>query len=291
MKAFTPFKNEETSSLWGAIFCIEAAIIIIINVTTIITFSTNKRVFGRAVYMLINLSVLDMLCGCSILFTTLNNTPNIFGRNVDILRINPILETVTLFCIAASGLGVLAVAADRAFATLAPFHYRATNHRYYATIVGINWCFSLVLAVIQYFTPSEYIYILLHVYIVLMSIALVTLITLYTIIFVKVRSQGQLSNRDDQTAHQREKSLAYTLMIVTFCSLLTWVPIGIVVIINQTTTVEISVHLSACALSIQISNSLINPLIYAFKMRDFREALLRLFCRCSFRIHPNNATS
>jgi len=288
LRFLVPLASKQTNYIWGSIYGIEATLIIIINAITILTFSTNKNVFNRAVYMLINLSVADMLFGCSIFFTTLNNTPNIFGRNVDTLKINSILETLTLFCLAASGLGVLVVAADRAFATLAPFHYRATNRRYYATIIGIDWCSCLCVALTHYFIPSKYVNILLYCYIGTILGFLFTIITLYTMIFIKVRSQGQLSNRNNQIAQQRERSLAYTLMIVTFCSLLTWVPIGIVVIINQTTTVEISVHVTACALLIQISNSFINPVIYAFRMKDFRKASLKLLCKCPSLIHPNN---
>jgi len=180
------------------------------------------------------------------------------------------------------------VAADRAFATLAPFYYRSLDHQYFATVIGMGWCFCLGVGLAHYFTPSEYVNILLYVYAVAILAGLVTIITLYTIIFIKVRSQGQLSNRNDEVAQQLERSLAYTLMIVTFCSLLTWVPLGVVFVLHRTTTVEIPVHVSASALLIQISNSFINHVIYAFRMKEFRKASIRLLCKCYSLIHPSH---
>lgn len=248
----------ENAHIWLSIYCTEAACIIAINIITIITFSKKRRYFGQAVFMLVNISVSDMLYGCSITILclyVLSGTSQ--GKH-------SLLVALISFCVTASGTSVVVVAVDRVFATFLPFRYRSLNYQYYAIVLGFNWALCLAFAICHYVTPTKNAHILAYFYTVVILLSLVVIIISYTAIYIKVRSQGQLSNRNAQAAQLRDRNMAYTLMIVTLCSLLTWLPLGLVFLVHQRTTIKVPSKVSFCAVLVQASNSFINPIILCF---------------------------
>jgi len=283
-------KNED--HIWSSIFCVEAAWIIAINIITILTFSTNNRVFSRAVNMLINLSIADMLYGFSILVLCMymllvpTATPD---DTLKFLRVRNILIAILLSCAFFCGTSLFVVAVDRVFATFFPFRYRVVKKQYYFTVAGINFSLCLGLIIGHLVTPSKYAYIYENLYGLIIGFSLIGILTSYIAIYIKVRSQGQLSNMDAQAAQLRERNMAYTAMIVTLCSLLTWLPLGLIVVVHYRTNVHVTVEISFCTIVVQVSNSFLNPVIYAFRMRHFRKALLKLLYSCvRYRINPMN---
>jgi len=282
---FVQFKGED---VWLGIFCIEAVWIIAINIITIITFSTNRRIFSRAIYMIINLSVSDMLYGCSVLvffgysLLDLNNSQE--------KQVKSIFVALMLFTVIASGTSVALVAIDRFFATFFPFRYYTANYQYGTAVLGINWFLCLSLAIIHYLTPSKKAKILLGFYASLIVFSLAVIVVSYTTILIKVRSKGQTINRLSTSAVQiRDRKLAYTSMLVTFSSLLAWLPIGVVFLLYLRTSIHVPIEISGCAVIVQTSNSFLNPVIYTFRMTHFKEALFKLFCKCErYRIRPVN---
>jgi len=278
-----PFEQDE-SFIWIAVYCIEAAFIMIINIITIIIFVKCKTYFGRAVYMLINLAASDALYGCSIFAICVYFRASVTEKFTVMLKIRAILEAVVILTLFISGTSLVMVALDRPFATVAPFRYRVLETHYYSILVGCQWSLCVGLALVHYFLPTEYAYILVYPYVIANLLFLTIIIVSYIVISIKVRSQGQLTNRTAQAVQQREKNMAYTLMIVTFCSLSTWLPIGIVFTVHQGTDIQVSEHISACAFLIQVSNSLINPLIYAFRIGHFRKVFIRSLTKCSYQI-------
>jgi hypothetical protein len=82
-----------------------------------------------------------------------------------------------------------------------------------------------------------------------------------------------------------------TLFIVTVLSLITWLPYIITIILttlNSSYVLSYNIGFQLIDL-IHLTNSLINPIIYVFRMRDFRKALAQLIFKCSHdrhRTHP-----
>lgn len=83
-----------------------------------------------------------------------------------------------------------------------------------------------------------------------------------------------------------------TLFIVTVLSLLTWLPIIIRHELQHTFSTPGITQSNAELLTelLQLTNSLINPIVYVFRMKEFREALWHVLFRCSRirRVHPTS---
>lgn len=273
----------EDAHIWLSIYCVEAVWIVAINVIAIIALSTNRRFFTKAVYMLINLAVSDMLFGCAVFVLCLYillGSSNTRGKH-------SFLVALISFCITASGTNVVVVAVDRLFATFFPFRFNALSSQYYYTFLGINWSLCLSLAICHYVLPSKNAHILAYFYAFIIVLSLLVITSSYIAIFIKVRSQGQLSNRNAQSARLRDRNMAYTAMIVTLCSVLAWLPLVVVFVLNQRTNIYVPSEISFCAIIVQASNSFLNPVIYTLRLRRFRKALFQLICRCAmYRVYP-----
>ena len=82
----------------------------------------------------------------------------------------------------------------------------------------------------------------------------------------------------------REKRLTTTLLMMTLASLLTWLPELVFFFIKSTPYfkdyIKISVHTTArlgfVLTTLAIANSLVNPILYAARMAEFRTVLSQL---------------
>lgn len=90
-----------------------------------------------------------------------------------------------------------------------------------------------------------------------------------------------MDNRNQQV--QRETNLAKTLFLITGASLLTWLPFQIVMIWPSLIS---SLEIIYIIKLLQFSNSLVNVIIYPFRISEFKGALFRMlqgfvtpFCR------------
>lgn len=291
ISAFVPLNRDE-EHIWFPVFSMEAVFIIFINAATITTFSINRHLFGRAVYCIINLAVSDLLYGC---FFLINCTYNRFRSYVESdtksyeqqVRYLFAIQTLMIFCTSASATSMNIIAVERVLATFVPFRHHTTRLRVYGIVIGIAWCFCICVAIVHYLTPQEYTHVLIYFYFTMTILTVLIIIISYSAIYFKVKSQNKLHNNQQISADRlRERNMAYTLMLVTFVSFLTWIPISVVIILQQK-GIKFSAHISACALVIQASNSFINSIIYAFRMEKFRKALVQLLCKCSRHpIHP-----
>ena len=116
-------------------------------------------------------------------------------------------------------------------------------------------------------------------------ILLVLVCLCYISIFIKVR--GSRQHQLHGVAGLRERKLTSTSFLVTFASLLTFLPVlifgamilsRIISIPNWSTYLQIN----ATILTLFLANSLINPILYAVRMPEFRAGISKLlFCRTS----------
>lgn len=108
----------------------------------------------------------------------------------------------------------------------------------------------------------------------------------YVSIFIKARrSPRHLQNH---VADRRERKLTVTLLIVTLVSLQTWLPNAVfflVVVIDNETFWGLSYlshfHMSVAFIALSLCNSLVNPIVYTMRIREFRVAIWNLFCGTS----------
>ena len=76
----------------------------------------------------------------------------------------------------------------------------------------------------------------------------------------------------------RNKKLAKTLFIVTILSLITWLPTGFSLASPSYLRDASSLYVQI-TLTLQFANSFLNPIVYCFRMTEFKMSLKKLFCR------------
>ena len=171
------------------------------------------------------------------------------------------------------------ISLERLHATLFPFRHCLVGKRVYLIIILCSWLFSLILSsvfAILYLHESPA---LLYVYASYYFLIILILTVSYAIIISTVKNNPLSPNAGPVLS--TEMKLTVTLFIVTVASFLTILPWAIWTVVPQ----RIWSKLCPAVLSridfsfgfLCIFNSIVNPLIYAVRMQEFRKAARKLF--------------
>ena len=266
------------SVLWTTVFTVESLVIILGNIVTIIVFWKRRSQLKRTSYLLINLSVADLMIGVA-------NIENVVDEIWRMMHLSCKLKTPWEDYIAldelfgcASITFLVLISLERMYAIVWPFRMRATSTRTYIYCITVTWIvsgisvgvqvllkFSFAISITEAFNswfPSVY-----------MVVSLLILLCAYSIIWF---CSGKEDPRLPLNRHKRNKELAKTLFIVTVLSLITWLPISVVFYLRSTLE-GLTIFYSARCL--QLANSFINPVVYCFRMPMFRSTLKTMFLK------------
>lgn len=282
--------NEGKSGpLWCPAFSIEALCIIVTNSFTITTFYINKHLRKRSTYLLINLSVADLLVGLlplplysyflGIGLTSLKENPTTFH-----IIVYHTYHYSDIFTGLASITSLAFISLERMLATVYPLRHRVTPFRNYVGVIITIWMLNgSVAALTTYFNKYYYEsgYAAWLPFSFLLS-SLIVIITSYSIVFANFRAcKGRSIRARRPLGHYKNKKLAKTLFIVSAASLLTWSPFVIITGIHYYSSINFSETAIYVTKLLHYINSLINTIIYASRMPEFRIALTELVCKCS----------
>ena len=273
---------------------IEAVAIVTLNALAIIVFLKERRLRKRSMYLTISLAVADMFnASCLILWIfSLGNTCNIWTINY---LSNPIQITGALLAYfpAVSITNLAVISLERMHATFCPFNHRLIKKKMFGAAVAAVW-FTAGLFTVIFFLRIQLNVILnnaeaLAYYSFVLCCPFIILIS-YTSIAIKFYCG---THPQHHGAISRERKLTKTLFIVTVVSLILLLPYLIAHFIayvsSRESFEEISPQtrwLSEYFLTFLLyANFFINPLLYAYKMPEFKRALL-LLLHCRFRSEP-----
>ena len=162
-------------------------------------------------------------------------------------------------------------------ATFWPFKHRVIKKQVYNVIIAVTWITSGSMS-LAYITLTEFKAWSIYFYLwnSFNTICLSVICISYASIFVKVRyiSQGLHHN-----ASTRERKLTATLFIVTFLSLVLWLPYIVNRLLMDASNYSIVLPFRLrlfFAFSFH-TNSFINPILYLIKIPGFRRAFIALF--------------
>ena len=252
------------------------------NAITIVVFIKHRNLRNRSAYLIINLAVADMLVGG---FSTIDlsyhygSICNIWtsdsGRSF-YLRI-----AIALLFLVCSLANVTAISLERVHATFWPFKHRVMKKQVYNVIIAATWITAGSMS-LAYITLTEFKAWSIYFYLwnSFNTICLSGICISYASIFVKVRYSSQGLHHSAST---RERKLTVTLFIVTFLSLVLWLPYIVNRLLMEASNYSIMLPFSLqlfFAFSFHI-NSFINPILYLIKIPGFRRAFIGLFkIRC-----------
>ncbi|XP_073231463.1 uncharacterized protein [Porites lutea] len=274
---------------WFAVTLTVCVAIVTVNLLSIILFIRNRSLRTRAMYLVISLTIADMLVGG---FSHLYQFRFLSLFSCDIVKmnlsqeLNLIISFLYLWFPMTSLTNIAVISLDRMHATIRPFRHRLIKKWVYGvTIVGVWVLAAMVLSVslILHLYGKEWlfsVYLLPSYY----CLCLLVICVSYSSIVVKFLCGGHPQHHGGDN---RQRKLTVTLFIMTIVSLLMWLPYAVlaflffqsVTSIRKFLSIQELIRLLLSLIILYLMNSLVNPIVYTIRIPEFRKALLLLFKR------------
>ncbi|XP_068707002.1 histamine H2 receptor-like [Montipora foliosa] len=262
---------------WMTVGLAESVAIVTLNLCTIIVFTRNRNLRKRSTYLVINLAVIDMLVGgvaVYLLFYWVGVFCNVWRGHLNEHLAYYTATRLLIFFPGMSLLNLTIIALERAYATFRPFKHRVLKKRVYGLLIVFVWVIMALSIFLNLKYPVEKVTDT-YLKIAFGSFDLLIICVSYSSIVIKVRCGAQPQHHG---AASRERKLTMTLLIVSVASLLVNLPAIIFAILlkfKMPFPVEGNIYdalwFSVCA------NSLVNPILYAIRMPEYRSTLPALF--------------
>ena len=263
---------------WLSVIGMEAVAIVALNAVTIIVYLKERNLRKRSMYLVINQAVADMLLGASLFIDYW-----ILGIRCDLWTINPVSNPLIVFIRVissvfdtASIINLAAISLERTHATFRPFKHRLAKKKIFGAAVAIVWITAWLISTSLASHSFELRILQCSVFL----FCLLVIVVSYSSMSIKIVCGSQPHHH---SATRREEKLTKILFIVTVASLLLSLPI-------LTLRIFESVHstlrmiwgrtyfrLNYSLLLLFCSNTLVNPVLYTFRMPEFRRALFSFF--------------
>ena len=279
---------------WLAVFVTECLAIVILNIITIVVFVKQRQLRRQSTYLIIHLTIVDLLVGAisgplqidrNLIYCELRNLRASNNNWFSHLK----LAVLHLFSFT-SLVNLVFVSLERLHATFRPFRHRFVKTWIYGVIITVIWVTTTARESVQIVLLEKGISIF-HIdstlYLPFYLISVFLICVCYILIVVKVRCSRHPYHHS--AASIRERKLTGTSLIVALVSLLSWLPLIIYLVLTISKKFpELSLrsysHIRMALLSIFLTNSIINPIIYAMRMPEFRASVSKIFCRACHRV-------
>ena len=272
---------------WLTIFGIEAVAMVALNALEIIVYIKERSLRQRKMYLVINQAVADMFVGglviirCWILGSMCNFWAIPFSTAFSMHAV-----TFYFFFPLASLLNLTAISLDRTHATFRPFQHRLVKKKIFGVVIVAVWITAALFTasiVATFFNRHSAFKESIHIYLSYFSIflfCLLIIIVSYSSIAVKIVCGIQPHHHG---ATNRERKLTKTLFIVTVASLLLTLPyvisqihLSVSLLAVRTISTKTWIRLALSAHFLFFANSFVNPVLYTFRMPEFKRALFAL---------------
>ena len=277
------FEKEE--SIWMATLLTELIAFVLINLPSLATFARNRHLRKRSTYLVINLTIADLLLGVvavllPILEPRILESHNILGEHFNWYAF--LYLTLESLFPAASLANLSLISLERLHATIYRFRHCLIREQIYFTVITFSWLLALLFASMMAILVVLRAQLTLDFY-VFASYCFITVLIItvsYVIIILNVKSSPQSHIFGSKLL--AEKKLSITLFVMTVASFLTILPLAVWVAMLRHIWCDLSpviayrFHLTFSAL--YLCNSIVNPIIYALRMQEFRKAARKLCC-------------
>ena len=286
--------SEKEGRAWFAAFIIESSVIFLLNAFTLAIYTRNRHLRKLSTYLIINLTVADLLVGTAgtVLVLLSFFVPDKLERDLELKQAFSwksfvYLTLSDLFPVAALA-NISLISLERLHATLFPFRHCLVGWRVYLTTICCSWLFSLTLSSVFSLLDLRASPAFPYVFASYIFLSLLILTVSYVIIISTVKNNPPSPNAGP--ALSKERKLTVTLFTVTVVSVLTILPWVIWIVIAHHIQSKLC---HAVFLRIDYSfevlyffNSIVNPLIYAIRMQEFRKAARKLFSTKTSELAP-----
>ena len=277
------FFSSSECVFWLPVFTAESVAIVTANLLAIILFTKNRSLCTRSMYLVISLTVADMLVGvlsgglvqfdflqrCHL--TKLNLSWKVGISLMVLFRSFPFVSLTN----------IAVISLERFHATFRPFRHRLIKRWVYVVAITVVWVFPVIVLVIWLVNSLHLIVDHLYILESCFLLCLIVIFVSYTSILFKFRFGAHPQRHC--AAVSRQRKLTVTLFIATLVSLLLWLPYSIFHLVLWSTDnslpLPVIVRLNYYLIFFFLENSFVNPILYTIRMPEFKKALLSLFRR------------
>ncbi|XP_051900005.1 adenosine receptor A1-like [Pristis pectinata] len=203
----------------------------------------------------------------------------------------------------ASIFGLFAIAVERYIAILAPFRYQVlVTPRNTALIIVTSWALAVVIGLVPlmgwrkmptanesclFHNVIDESYMVYFNFICCMLLPLLAMFVIYAKIFLEVKKQiRRIAERHINISMEekrrkiirKEFQTAISLFIVLFCFTLSWIPLHILNCVKlYCPNCKVPTSLMLTTVILSHVNSVVNPIVYVFRIKTFWDAFLGIF--------------
>ena len=264
--------------IWIAVWLTQFIMVFIINAFTLVVFARSRHLRRRNTYLIMNLTVADLLIAAvsgpeTILLYIRGKNPK---KGFEVLY-----SIISDMCWIASLGNLVLISLERLHATLYPFRHCLVGKSIYYKIIIFSWFGALTLAcVLHIIRMNNPVLTDRYPWIIYVVLTLAVLTTSYVIILSKFITKPHVQQLGSVISAERK--LSATLFIVSAASILTLLPWVIITCISISSDRYLWIkftHARKIASTFYFLNSLLNPVIYAIRLTEFRRASKELFCK------------
>lgn len=276
------------------VYILLSLFVILGNVLVIAAFRFNSRLRTINNTFLVGLAISDLLVGLiSIPLWIYFSSCQQHLTCVDGQELLTLYSTVDIFTGCASVLQLTAISIERYLAITRPINHRSYSMRVYYAMIAAAWGFAFVMAglfpVQQNKWQKPYSIIL---FTTCFALPALVILTVYAIIFqtAKGTSRARVHPVGTATAKspsQNEAKIAATIAVITGLFVIAWLPFFVVNLIAEFCLPCLPPYPDVLRLIrfvkwMHYSNSMVNPMVYAYRNGEMRKTFKRLllFCFC-----------
>ena len=253
------------------ILLILSGFIIIANTFTVFVFWIHRIKLKRTFLLVINLTVADLLVGIA--------QTVLLGL---IISKSDYVWISTTFLAAVSGSSVfflVLISLERAFALIWPLRHRVTSIKVYIYSVVIVWFAGIAIGAFSWLTVYG-IFVVTN-FVIAYSVVIVLSLFIICLCYLSIRKKLYSPNPAIDKADSRKRmkqniKVSKTIFFVIGASIAFWAPSMTLYIIKTLAPNLFPRFVTFILFMLHATNSLVNPMIYSFRMVVFRKTLKQL---------------